>query len=327
MKKNIALVAGGYTKEDVISINSAKVVEKHIDATKYKVFKIIITRQEWYYEEGPNTKITVDKNDFSIILNNEKICFDLAFIIVHGVPGENGMMQAYFDMINIPYTTCDATVSAITMNKAFCNAILSQYDVRVAKSIHLIKNQTFSIDAIATELGFPCFVKPNGGGSSIGMTKVKAKEDLPLAIATAFSEDTQVLIEQFVKGRELSCGLMQVKGKIIVFPITEIISKTDFFDYEAKYKGLSDEVTPAQISPEIQAQIQQKSSYIYEKLNCFGIVRCDFILEEKTGNLYFLEVNTVPGQSEQSIVPQQVRCMGWTIDTLYSYLIEESFRK
>lgn len=327
MKKIIALVAGGYTKEDVISIKSANVVEQHIDKEKYDVYKIVITSKEWYYVSPSDGKIFVDKNDFSISVQGRRICFDLAFIIIHGVPGENGMMQAYFEMLQIPYTSCDATVSALTMNKAFCNAILRQYGVRVSNSVHLIEGQKIFIDDITEKVGFPCFVKPNGGGSSIGMSKVKTKEELPTAITTAFAEDKQILIEKFVKGRELSCGLIRLKGEIIVFPITEIISQKEFFDYEAKYQGLSNEITPAQISEDIKQEVQEIAKYIYTKLNCFGVVRCDFILEENSRNLYFLEVNTIPGQSEQSIVPQQVRCMGWAIKELYSLLIEESLKR
>jgi D-alanine-D-alanine ligase len=243
---------------------------------------------------------------------------------VHGTPGEDGKLQGYLDMLQIPYNTCDAATSALTFNKGFCNKVVKNLNiVNVSDSVHIFKNTPFNLSEIAEKLGFPCFVKPNCGGSSIGMSKVKTFDELKPAIDRAFEEDTQVLIEKFVKGREFSCGMFRSKGEKIVFPITEIISKKEFFDYEAKYTPeLTDEVTPAQVDDLYRNLIQQTASKLYDELNCAGIVRFDFILEEHTNALYFLEVNTVPGQSENSIVPQQARAMGWTMRELYTRTLD-----
>lgn len=323
--KNIALIAGGYSGENVVSIRSASVVEQHLDPNLFNVYKIIIRPDSWFYTTPDGKEIKVDKNDFSLQIGAQHILFDAAFIIVHGTPGEDGKLQGYFDMLKIPYNTCDAIISAITFNKGFCNKIVRNLRIiNVADSIHLFKGQPYEPSEIALRIGFPCFVKPNCGGSSIGISKVKTKEELKSAIDKAFNEDTQVLIESYVKGREFSCGIFRSRGQKIVFPVTEIISKKDFFDYEAKYTtGLSEEVTPAQIDEKQSSYIQRMASKLYDGLNCSGIVRFDFIFEEETRTLYFLEVNTVPGQSENSIVPQQVKAMGWTIRELYTRTLEE----
>jgi D-alanine-D-alanine ligase len=324
--KNIALVAGGYSGEKIVSLRSADVVEENLDKNKFKVFKIVIDESDWYYAENKDVK--VDKNDFSITVNSEKILFDTAFIIIHGTPGEDGKLQGYFDMIGLPYTTCNSITSALTFNKAFCNKVVKDSGfVNVAKSLHLFSENDFTIDYIADELEFPCFVKPNAGGSSIGMSKVMKKEDLPIAIETAFKEDEQVLIEQFIHGRELTCGVFKT-NQIIALPVTEIISKKDFFDYEAKYNPtLSEEITPAKISDELMKKIQDTAVKLFKVLNCAGICRFDFIFDEKNDLLYFLEVNTVPGQSAQSIVPQQIRAAGMIVKDVYSMLIETASLK
>lgn len=326
MKKKVALIVGGYSKENVISIKSGNVVEKHIDKELYDTYKICIDKDGWFYLAPDGSKVEIDKNDFSLTIQNTKLKFDIALIIIHGSPGENGLLQSYFDLLQIPYTTCSATVSALTFNKAYCNAVLAQRGIQTSASIQLFQTQTYSLETIAQTIGFPCFVKPNAGGSSIGMSKVQKIEELQAAIDSAFAEDREVLIERFVKGREFSCGVFKVKGEIIVFPITEIISQKDFFDYEAKYFGFSNEVTPADIPASIAKKISETTKHVYELLDCKGIVRCDYILEENSNKLYFLEVNTVPGQSEQSIVPQQIRHMGWTEKQLYTTLIEECLR-
>ena len=323
--KNIALIAGGYSGEDVISIRSAEVVEKHLDSALFNVYKIIIRPENWTHMAANGKEIPVDKNDFSLTIDGKHIRFDAAFIIVHGTPGEDGKLQGYLDMLKIPYNTCDATTSALTFNKGFCNKIVKDLNlVNVADSVHIFKNNLYDTAEISDKLGFPCFVKPNCGGSSIGMTKVKSLDELKPAIDLAFEEDTQILIEKFVKGREFSCGMFRSKGEKIIFPITEIISKKEFFDYEAKYTpGVTDEITPAQVDEKYSKLIQNTASKLYDELNCAGIVRFDFILEEGTNELYFLELNTVPGQSENSIVPQQVRAMGLTIQEFYTQVLEE----
>ncbi|GHV33832.1 D-alanine--D-alanine ligase [Bacteroidia bacterium] len=319
--KNIALVAGGYSGEKVVSLRSAAVVEENLDKTKFRVFKIVIDKSDWYYAENQNVK--VDKNDFSLTISGEKIRFDCVFIIIHGAPGEDGKFQGYLDMLGLPYTSCDSITSALTFNKAFCNKVVKCSKlVNVAKSLHLFAKDNFTVDYIADYLGFPCFVKPNAGGSSIGMSKVLKKENLKMAIETAFKEDEQVLIEQFIQGREFTCGVIKT-NKIIALPVTEVISKKDFFDYEAKYNpSLSEEITPANISPDLMQKIQDTAIKIFKILNCAGICRFDFIFDEKSNSLYFLEVNTVPGQSAQSIVPQQIRAAGMTVKDVYSMLIE-----
>lgn len=327
-KKNIALVTGGFSRESEIAFKSSVEVEKNINNKKYNVFKIIIDRDRWYYKSSDNEEINVDKNDFSITLGNNRITFDCVFILIHGTPGEDGKLQGYLDMLSIPYTTCDHTTSAFTFNKSYCNKIVSSLGVNVAKSIHLIYDQRFAFEKILDEINLPCFVKPNNGGSSIGMSKVNEPEDLLKAIKKAFKEDNQVLIEQFIKGKELTCGMIKTRKGLTVFPITQIIPiKKEYFDFEAKYLGKSKEITPAEIDEKISLKIKSTASYLYNKLNCKGIVRFDFILEEDTNKLFFLEVNTVPGQTTESIVPQQIREMGFKTEEIYTELIETSIKE
>lgn len=320
-KLNVALVCGGYSKESVISVMGAESMEKHIPSDRYRVFKVIIEPNRWYYKAPDGSTEEIDKNTFSIGGN---IRFDVALINIHGTPGENGMLQSYFEMLHIPYSTCNACTSAVTFNKAFCNAVLGFHGIRVAESIHLLRQESYDTEEIGRKLGFPCFVKPNSEGSSIGVSKVKSPDNLKSAIENAFLEDKEVLVERFIKGKEFSCGLMRLKGEIIVFPIAAIVPKNEFFDYEAKYKGASEEIVPAPISENLSRSIADISARVYRILNCKGVVRCDFIVEDETQDVYFLEVNTTPGQSEESIVPKQVRCMGWTMEDLYRNMIEEA---
>lgn len=324
MKKNIALVAGGYSGEYEISIRSAGQIAQNIDTNKYNVYTIVIEKKSWYYSIE-DKHVEIDKNDFSITLNGEKINFEGALIIVHGTPGENGLLQGYFDMLNIPYTTCSALVSTITFDKEVCNALVRSFDiVNVAKNTSVFKDEKLDLDKISETINFPLFVKPSEGGSSIGMSKVSCKEDLLPAIEKAFDVHHKVLIEEFIEGREFSCGVMQVGEKeIIAFPATEIVSQTEFFDYDAKYNGLSNEITPAQVSEELMLRVQETTKKLYKRLNCSGVCRIDFIYREKDDKLFFLEVNTTPGQSAQSIVPQQVRAMGRDTKWLYQTLLEQ----
>jgi D-alanine-D-alanine ligase len=323
MKPKIAFVTGGYSAEAEISYQSAKTIEKNIDPQKFDSYKIDITPQGWFYHNGEE-KIEIDKNDFSISINGEKILFDAALIGIHGTPGEDGKLQGYFDIMNLPYTSCDCATSALTFNKRYTVAVASFAGIKVAKSILLFKNNFQSEDAIVKSLKFPVFVKPNNGGSSIGMSKVNSpSEELGPAIEKAFKEDEQVLVEEFIKGREFTIGVFQSKGKIIALPITEIISKKDFFDYEAKYLGASEEITPAKVDESIAEHIKTEAIKIYQIFNCRGIVRIDFIYNETEGEPYMLEINTVPGQTAASLVPQQVTSMGWTLMDFYTALIEE----
>lgn len=325
MKKNIALLAGGYSGEHAISLLSAATIEKNLDPEQFNVYKIIITREEWYHPQG-DEKISVDKNDLTITIANKKIRFDGVFIAIHGTPGEDGRMQGYLDMLGMPYTTCNAIVSALTFNKSYCNKVVKSFNVvNIANSVHLIKTEPYSMGAILDNLKLPVFVKPNESGSSLGVSKVKRVEELLPAIEKAFKEDDQVLIEEFIEGRELTIGVYRMNGNVYALPATEIVSKNEFFDYEAKYTpGVTNEITPAQIDDATREQLETRSQYIYRHLNCRGIVRMDFILETHTNKLFFLEVNTMPGQSEQSIVPQQVRAAGMTLRDFYTGMLQET---
>ncbi len=327
-KKKIAFVTGGYSGEAVISYKSAVTIENNIDKDRYDVYKIDIHPTGWWYETEEGEDIAVDKNDFSININGSKITFDSVLIGIHGTPGEDGKLQGYLDLLSIPYTSCNAAVSALTFNKRNTVSVAAFAGIKVAKSVLLVKNNFISADEIAGQLTFPVFIKPNNGGSSIGMSKVNdPSEELGTAIEKAFKEDHQVLIEEFIKGREFTIGVFKSGGNIITLPITEIISKKDFFDYEAKYAaGMSDEITPAAVDEVIAEKIRSNAKSIYRLFDCRGIVRIDFILNETDQEPFMLEINTVPGQSEASIVPKQVQAMGWTLQELYSALIEESFK-
>ncbi|MDB5223860.1 MAG: D-alanine--D-alanine ligase [Chitinophagaceae bacterium] len=324
MKQNIAFVTGGFSGEAEISYKSAITIEKNIDKERWSLYKIDITVDGWFYELSSGEKREVDKNDFSITIDEEKIIFDAVLIGIHGTPGEDGKLQGYFDTLRIPYTSCDAATSALTFNKSFTVAVAAFSGISVSRSVLLFKNSFTSPDESVKNLRFPVFIKPNNGGSSIGMSKVNSpSEELGKAIEKAFKEDDQVLVEEFISGRELTIGVFKSKGEIIALPITEIISKKDFFDYEAKYLGASEEITPAKIDESIAGQIREAAVKIYRVFNCRGIVRIDFIYNEKEGKPYMLEINTVPGQSEASIVPQQVNAMGWSLQDFYTALIEE----
>lgn len=326
MKKNIALLAGGYSGEYVISIQTAATIKKNLNAEQYNIYTIIVTKEDWWYEDGDGNKTSVDKNDFTLTLHGDKITFDLVFIAIHGTPGEDGRMQGYLDMMGVPYTTCNAIVSALTFNKSYCNKVVKDFNVvNIANSVHLIKGEPYSVGSILEQIQLPMFVKPNESGSSLGVTKVKSVEDLLPAIEKAFKEDDQVLIEEFIEGRELTVGVYKAAGKLHVLPATEIVSQNEFFDFEAKYTpGVTNEITPAPINEKVKEMLETKSQYIYRHLNCRGVVRMDYILQNKTGKLYFLEVNTMPGQSEASIVPQQVTAAGISLSEFYNTLIEDN---
>ncbi|HPI55104.1 MAG TPA: D-alanine--D-alanine ligase [Chitinophagaceae bacterium] len=324
MKKNIALLAGGYSGEYVISIKTAVTIENNIDKEKYNVYKIIIDRERWAYETADGEKIDIDRRDFSLPLPGNTIHFDAAFIAVHGTPGEDGKLQGYLEMMGMPFTSCGAIVAGLTFNKIFCNRVIAQSGVvNVAKSVHILKQRPLSVTEILTQVNLPVFVKPAEGGSSLATTKVKTAEELTPAIEAVFSIDSQAMAEEFVKGREFSIGVYETKGHIQALPVTEIISTKEFFDYEAKYTpGVTNEVTPAELNETQATLIRDTAIQIYSILNCKGICRIDFILEDGTDRLFFLEINTIPGQSENSIVPQQVRASGKTLVEFYGDLIE-----
>lgn len=339
--KNIALVMGGFSGEHLVSLGGGQQIYQAIDKSKYNVYRIVvgkvlshnadnmltIDRQQWYWIDPHGAELPVDRSDFSITVEGKKVHFDLAFIIVHGNPGENGVLQGYFDMLGIPYTTCGFYTSALTFHKGFCNAAVRSFGiVDVAKSVLLYKVPSDINHTPVTALRYPIFVKPAAGGSSVGTTKVKTSDQLIPAIELAFKEDTQVMVEECINGREFDCGVMKIKGKKYVFPITEIIPTEghEFFDYEAKYNGFSQEVTPADVEEPVAKHIQEVSSRLYDLLQCRGVVRFDYIYDVAQRRLYFLEVNTIPGQSAESIVPKQARAIGITPAQLYQMLIEDA---
>jgi len=325
MKKTIALVTGGFSGESVISYKTAVTIKNNIDPEKWICYTIDINPDGWYYDSPDGGKKAVDKNDFSIVADGKKITFDAVLIGLHGTPGEDGKLQGYFDCLKIPYTSCNAATSALTFNKRYTVAVAAFGGLKVARSMHLFKNIPVDVSDILATLKLPVFVKPNNGGSSIGMSKVNELANLQDALDKAFKEDDQVLVEEFIKGREFTIGVFKTKGNVIALPMTEIISKKEFFDYEAKYAGASEEITPARVEEAVAEKVREAAKKAYAIFNCNGVVRIDFIYDDATGQPYMLEINTVPGQSEASIVPQQVIAMGWSLKEFYSALIEECF--
>jgi D-alanine-D-alanine ligase len=322
-KKNIALLMGGDSGEFEVSVASAAVIRQNIDDRYYNVFPIMVHAGEWIYLPDSKTGIPVDKNSFSVLAHDNRIFFDCAFIAIHGTPGEDGKLQGYLDMAHVPYTTCNLTTSAITFNKYFCNDLAINYGMNVAETVLIRHLESWNHEDVLKKTGLPCFVKPNKSGSSCGVTKVYQSEELATAVDKAFAEDDEVLVQQYIKGRELACGVFRYKGKIVVLPVTEVISKKDFFDYEAKYtSGMADEITPASLTDAEMAECNQMTAYLYGKFNCKGVVRFDYFLDE--GKFWFLEVNTVPGLSDGSIVPKQAMAAGYSLKEFFGILIEEA---
>jgi len=326
MKKIIALLTGGTTGEWVVSVKSAATIAHNLDPDKFEVYKIMLTQQGWFYEPADSVKIEVDRNDFSLTIKGRKVTFDGVFIAIHGAPGEDGKLQGYLDMLGIPYTTCDALTSAITMNKGYTKAVVVGIPgLHIAKSAQIFKNTPYNLSEIKQELRLPYFVKPNNGGSSIGMSKVKNQYDLPSAIDKAFKEDTQLLIEEFIEGREFTVGVVKLDGKITVLPATEVETAKEFFDFEAKYTpGVARETTPAPLRAETRKRVEEIAAAVYVRLNCRGVVRIDFILTEDEGDFYFIEINTIPGQTATSFIPQQIAAYGMQLNDFYTKLIKET---
>lgn len=325
MKINVALISGGYSKEDVVSFNSAKEIAKSIDKSRFNVYQVLINREKWVYIDQHTAEFPIDKNNFTVIVNEKVLTFDLAFITIHGTPGEDGRLQGYFDMIGMPYTTCDAFTSALTFNKVATKRYLQMLGVHTAPYVFLKKGNDYDTGQIVEDLGLPLFVKPNAGGSSFGITKVKAFSQLNDAILLAFEEDQEVLIESYIDGTEVTCGLIKTNEKDLLLPATEIVSKNEFFDYDAKYNGEADEITPARISKTEMNAVQQLSSQIYDWLSCHGIVRIDYLM--KDDKLYLIEVNTVPGMSAASIVPQQAEAYGISTTELFSIAMDDALQR
>lgn len=319
--KNIAVVCGGNSGEYDVSIQSGKVVVASLPPDRYAAFQIIIRGADWYHTDAKGNKSLINKDDFSLQLNGKTLRFDAVFNAIHGSPGEDGKLLGYFDLIGMPYTSSNMFVSALTFNKENCKRIVASHGVLVAKGLMFNRESTIDPAAVVEQLGLPVFVKPNNGGSSVGVTKVKEIGQFMDAIDKALAEDEEVLVESFLEGREFGCGVMQTKTGLLVFPVTEIISKKEFFDYEAKYtQGMADEITPADITEASDNRIKSTAALLYKRLTCKGFVRFDFIISK--GRLFFLEVNTVPGISPASILPKQANAMGISLEQLFTMALE-----
>ena len=323
MKRNIAIVCGGNSSEYEISVRSGKTVYDNLDSSKYNGFFIEIKGGDWILKWTNNEEISINKNDFSCEIDGARITFDCVFIAIHGDPGEDGKLQGYFEMLNIPYTGSGILPSSLSFDKAACKIFLKGTEVLLAPSIILNKTDKVDKTDILSKVGLPCFVKPNSGGSSCGISKVKEKEELTPAIKLAFKEDAKVMVEAFIDGRELTCGVITKNGKFETLGVTEIIPKNEFFDYEAKYtEGMAEEITPADISAAIESECRELSIMMYSILGCNGIARFDFILSE--GKLFYLEVNTIPGLSSASLIPKQANYAGYSLQELFTSTIQEA---
>lgn len=324
MKRTIAIVAGGDSSELPVSLRSAQGIYSFIDKEKYNLYIVEMQGLRWEVQLPDGNKTPLDRNDFSFLLNNEKIKFDFAYITIHGTPGEDGKLQGYLDLLQIPYSSCDVLTSALTFNKFSCNHYLKGFGVKVSESVMLRQGQAISNEEVVERIGLPCFIKPNLGGSSFGVTKVKSAEQIQPAIAKAFAEAREVIIEAFMQGTEITCGCYKTKSKSTVFPITEVVTENEFFDYDAKYNGQVDEITPARISEELTKRVQTLTSAIYDILGCNGIIRIDYIITEGD-KINLLEINTTPGMTATSFIPQQVRAAGLDIKDVMTDIIENKF--
>ncbi len=321
-KPNIAVIAGGDSSEYIVSLKSGANVYAAIDSQKFNPWLVLMKGNEWIVVQEDVKVASVDKTDFSFMLNDKKYRFDFAYITIHGTPGEDGILQGYFELLNIPYSTSNVHSSSLTFNKWFCNNYLKNFGIKMARSVKIIKNQQVDVNQIAETLELPLFVKPNAGGSSFGVTKVKNVNELQNAIEKAWAEGSDALAEEFIHGHEFTCGLVKFRNKSLVFPVTEIIPKNEFFDFEAKYTpGATDEITPARLPQNLYEECQQLSSRIYDLCQCSGIARVDFILKEE--EFYFLELNTTPGMTSTSFIPQQIKAMDLSLTDVISQIIEE----
>ena len=320
-QRTIAIIAGGDNSELPVSLKSAEGIYSFIDKSRYEVFVVILQNNDWRVKLNNGDFAPINRDDFSFELDGKRKSFDFAYITIHGTPGENGLLQGYFDLINLPYSSCGVLASALTFNKFFCSQFLKGFGVKIADSILLREGQTIAEDDVVTKIGLPCFIKPNAGGSSFGVSKVKTVAEIQPAIAKAFKESSEVLIEAFMDGTELTCGCYKTKEKATVFPITEVVTHNEFFDFDAKYNGQVDEITPARISEELTDRVQKLTSAIYDILGCSGIVRVDYMI---TSNeiINLIEVNTTPGMTATSFIPQQVKAAGLNIEDVMADIIE-----
>ena len=326
-KLKIALLAGGDSPEREIALQSAAQIAAALDRGKYDVTVIDLHRRDWHYTAPDGRQWQVDKNDFSLTVEGERREFDYALVIIHGTPGEDGRLQGYLDMMGIPYSSCSMVSSVITFDKITTKRTLAGRGINLAREVFLRRGEAFDAARIVADLGLPLFVKPTANGSSFGVTKVHTPEELPAAIAAAFAQGDEILVEECIAGREMGCGVMIAGGKEYLFPITEIIPRKEFFDYEAKYTaGRSEEITPADIAPEVKAELNRMTLEAYRTCRCSGVVRVDFIVTPE-GRPYFIELNSIPGMSAGSIVPKQVRAMGMTLGELFDIVIDDTRRK
>ncbi|MCU4165808.1 D-alanine--D-alanine ligase [Carboxylicivirga caseinilyticus] len=325
MKKNIGIVYGGYSSEIVVSEKSKEGVFSFINEEKYNRYPILITEEKWCAVVD-GTEYPIDKNDFSFQMNGSEVSIDCAYITIHGTPGEDGLLQGYLKMLGIPHSTCDVEAAAISFNKFTCNTYLKGFGVAVADSVLLRKGHSYNAPDIIKQLGLPLFVKPNAGGSSFGVSKVKEGKELVPAIEKAFSESSEVIIEQFISGMEVTCGLYKTLENEVRFPVTEVVSKNEFFDFEAKYTANKvEEITPARIEDKVRDRIQSISSLIYDILGCKGIVRVDYIISDN--KIFLLEVNTTPGMTVTSFIPQQIAAAGLNIKDVFTEIIEDQIAR
>lgn len=324
MKRKIAIVAGGDSSEYQVSLRSAQGLESFMGKTRYDVWIVVIHGTDWHVQLPDGSTAPIDRNDFGFDLEGQHIRFDYAYITIHGTPGENGLLEGYFELIRMPYSTCSPLISAMTFNKFVLNQYLRGFGVRVAESLTLKKGKVIADDDVVERIGLPCFIKPTCGGSSFGTTKVKTREEIQPAITAALQEADEVMIESFMQGTEITCGCFKTKTKSVVFPITEVVSQDEFFDYDAKYNGKVSEITPARIPEETAERVRKLTSAIYDILSCHGIIRIDYIITEGE-KLNLLEVNTTPGMTATSFIPQQVRAAGLDIKDVLSDIIEDSF--
>ena len=323
---NIALLAGGNSSEREIALQSAAQIYEALDKERYNIFLIDLNHRDWSYTAADGSVWQVDKNDFSITVKGEKTVFDYALILIHGTPGEDGKLQGYLEMMEIPFSSCSMTSSVITFDKMTTKQTL-RGKVNLAREVFLRRGEEYNGEKIVAELGLPLFVKPNASGSSFGVTRVTKAEELNKAVELAFTESDEILIEECITGREMGCGVMIAGGKEYIFPITEIIAKNAFFDYEAKYTaGMSEEITPADITEEVKRELNRMTLEAYRTCRCSGVVRVDFIVTEE-GKPYFIELNSIPGMSGGSIVPKQAREMGMSLGELYDIIIQDTYRK
>ena len=321
MKRTIAIVAGGDTSEYEVSLRSAQGIYSFLDKDRYNPYIVVLHGTDWHVQLADGTTAPIDRNDFSFTVNGQKTTFDYAYIIIHGTPGEDGRLQGYFDMLHLPYSGCGVLASSLTYDKFVCNQYLKGFGVRIAESLLLRRGQSIADEDVIQKIGLPCFIKPNLGGSSFGVTKVKAPEQIQPAIAKAFAEAPEVMVEAFMDGMEITCGCYMTARGSMVLPVTEVVSHHEYFDYDAKYKGDSDEITPARIPDELRDRVQKLTAAIYHFVGARGIIRVDYIITEGT-KINLLEVNTTPGMTATSFIPQQVRAAGLDIKDVMTEIIE-----